>query len=414
MPIGPRDRPHLRVEGGGENEPYTSPKLTIAGLPPARARAQHAAKLRQSIDAALAGARTSIAAREPGIAEGEPGFYLQFDVPAEQKSALDSLENIPKAIELVAVKSAGEDQQTVSATVFVPESAEDFFQNRIEAYRTKETNSGKPKHQNLITSIEDVRLGHAAALFTDNMALFPAAGVQKWWEVWVRNGLLNEFKTVAGRLDVRVKAHTINFPERDVVLALADVATIERLIRNSDAVPELRLAKDTPTLFLEMKPVEQAAWVANLAARLNLPGIQAPSVCVLDSGATQAHPLLTGALNPNDQHAFDANWGVGDSTYWTGHGTMMCGVALDGDLEAALAGGGPIHLRHRIETVKILPPTGQNEPSLYGAVTEASISLAERQAPQRRRVFCMAVTSDVGLLTVRCGRACAAGWGGRS
>ena len=142
MPIGPRDRPHLRVEGGGENEPYTSPKLTIAGLPPARARAQHAAKLRQSIDAALAGARTSIAAREPGIAEGEPGFYLQFDVPAEQKSALDSLENIPKAIELVAVKSAGEDQQTVSATVFVPESAEDFFQNRIEAYRTKKRTLG--------------------------------------------------------------------------------------------------------------------------------------------------------------------------------------------------------------------------------------------------------------------------------
>ena len=185
----------LRAEA---NEPYTSPKLTIAGLPPARARAQHAAKLRQSIDAALAGARTSIAAREPGIAEGEPGFSLQFDVPAEQKSALDSLENIPKAIELVAVKSAGEDQQTVSATVFVPESAEDFFQNRIEAYRTKNElwEAETPKSH---YSIEDVRLGHAAALFTDNMALFPAAGVQKWWEVWVRNGLLNEFKTVAGR-----------------------------------------------------------------------------------------------------------------------------------------------------------------------------------------------------------------------
>ena len=108
-----------------------------------------------------------------------------------------------------------------------------------------------------------------------------------------------------------------------------------------------------------MKPVEQAAWVANLAARLNLPGIQAPSVCVLDSGATQAHPLLTGALNPNDQHAFDANWGVGDSTYWTGHGTMMCGVALYGDLEAALAGGGAIHLRHRIETVKFYRQQGK-------------------------------------------------------
>ena len=43
-------------------------------------------------------------------------------------------------------------------------------------------------------------------------------------------------------------------------------------------------------------------------------------------------------------------WGVGDSSFWNGHGTMMAGVALYGDVEAALATGAPIALGHRLET----------------------------------------------------------------
>jgi hypothetical protein len=75
----------------------------------------------------------------------------------------------------------------------------------------------------------------------------------------------------------------------------------------------------------------------------------------------------------------------------------MSGIALYGDLEAALSHGGPVSLRHRLEMVKILPPTGQNDPELYGAITRSGIALAEARAPRRHRVICMAVTSDVGL-----------------
>jgi hypothetical protein len=54
-------------------------------------------------------------------------------------------------------------------------------------------------------------------------------------------------------------------------------------------------------------------------------------------------------------------------------------------------------LRHRLETVKILPPRDQNGPELYGAISEIAIAKAEAQSPRRHRVFCMAVTSEVGL-----------------
>jgi hypothetical protein len=397
MATPPRNRPHFHLEGGGQNEPYTSPRLPIRGLPPARARAAHAAKLKNAVENAVREARTLIAGRQDGIAEGAPGFYLQFELPIDHQHVVDSLENKPKSIELVAVQPPPEGGDTVSATVFVPEEAADFFDKRIEQYRDKETKSGRPKNENLIARIENVRLAKARSLFTDDEELFPAADVDAWWEVWLRDDHLESFRRVARRLNVATKPHTISFPERDVVLALANIATMERLLQHSDAVAELRLAKDTPSLFLEMRAVDQEDWAANLASRVSQPAPTAPAVCLLDSGATQGHPLIAPGLNPGDQHSYDAAWGVGDSAHWNGHGTLMSGVALYGDLEAALSHAGPVPLRHRLETVKILPPAGQNDPVLYGAITSDAIGLAEKHAPRRRRVFCMAVTSEVGL-----------------
>jgi hypothetical protein len=397
MALPPRDRPHFHVEGGGQSETYTSPRLVITGLPPARIRAAHAARLGQALQAAVAAGREAIARREDGLAEGAKGFYLEFDFPAAERSAVEALENRPKAIELVAVRPLAAGDEMVSATVFVPEAAADFFSRKVDAYRDEETKKGAPKNQNLIARIEDIRLGATRSLFTDDPDSFPAPAQPTWWEVWLRDGGLQSFRTVAGRLNVAVKDHTLSFPERDVVLAMADEATMERLVRNSDAVAELRLAKDTPTLFLEMPTVEQRDWAIDLVGRITPPLPLAPAVCILDSGAAQAHPLIALGLDPADQHTYDARWGVGDSAYWNGHGSAMAGVALYGDLEAALSHGGAVDLAHRLETVKVLPPAGQNEPRLYGAITAAGIAKAEARAPRRQRVFCMAVTSDVGL-----------------
>ncbi len=397
MALPPRDRPHFHVEGGGQSEAYISPRRGSSGLPPARVRAAHAARLGVALGAAVAAGRQRIAEREDGLAEGAKGFYLEFDFPAAERSAVEALENKPKAIELVAVRPGAEGDLMVSATVFVPEAAADFFALKVEAYRDEETKTGKPKNQNLVARIEDVRLAAARSLFTDMIQLFPGDGQPAWWEVWLRDGGLPVFQDVARRLEVAVKDHILSFPERDVVLALADVATMDRLVRNSDAVAELRLAKDTPSLFLEMRTVDQADWAANLAERVEAPSTIAPAVCILDSGATQAHPLIAPGLDLADQHSYDNAWGVGDSALWNGHGSSMAGVALYGDLEAALSIGGTVALTHRLETVKILPPAGQNEPRLYGAITAAGVARAEDHAPRRRRVFCMAVTSDVGL-----------------
>jgi hypothetical protein len=88
MARAPRNRPHFHVEGGGQAELYTSPRLVITGLPPARVRAAHAQRLERAVGTAVAAARQRLAARDEAVAEGEKGFYLEFEIPAAERAAV--------------------------------------------------------------------------------------------------------------------------------------------------------------------------------------------------------------------------------------------------------------------------------------------------------------------------------------
>jgi hypothetical protein len=149
------------------------------------------------------------------------------------------------------------------------------------------------------------------------------------------------------------------------------------------------------TRVLELFPnVEQGAWATQLIERLVVPeGQDIVAVCILDTGVTQAHPLIAPVLNASDVQSYDPSWTAGDLH---GHGTNMAGTSAYGDLMPLLATTGTVSLTHRLESVKILPDQGVNEPRLYGAIMAESIARAEIQAPLRKRAVCMAVTSDIG------------------
>ena len=53
-------------------------------------------------------------------------------------------------------------------------------------------------------------------------------------------------------------------------------------------------------------------------------------------------------------------------------------------------------LGHRLESVKFLPPNGfdANQPQSYGVLTQAAIVMPEIDTPERKRVYCMAITND--------------------
>lgn len=180
------------------------------------------------------------------------------------------------------------------------------------------------------------------------------------------------------------------FPESTVVLVRASANQLNRHIFSLNVLSELRRAKELADFFTGMSRNEQADWVLDLNARLRPSDSTSPVVCLLDTGVNNNHPLLAHSLADDDMHAYEPAWGVTDTRR---HGTEMAGLALYGDLLTLLVSQEEILLSHKLESVKILPPTGANKPELYGDITRESIARAEVQSPHRKRVICLTTSS---------------------
>ncbi len=398
MATGPRNRPHFLLKDNGTVEPYRRPNRKIA--PPAlplRNRQAHAQALAQAVGTAVAAAEHQLAA--PGVTAFETrGFYLEFDLPASERAGIDQLANRQQKMEVVAVREADGDGGGLKAAVFVPERAKNYFLNKIEQYRTTDTDKGRPRNEPLISRIDTAQLASARSLFTDEDELFPQhADVAVWWEVWLREGRRERFEAMAAALEIQMRQHAIRFPEREVVLALASTVTMDRVVARSDTIAELRRAKDTPAVFTGLGGAEQKAWTDDLADRVQVSeAADEVAICLLDSGVRRTHPLIEPVLSVDDWHTINPDWGADDTPAWQGHGTRMAGVALYNDLIGPLAAQDPFEIRYRLESVRILPPgdAEENRPDLYGAITGEAIARAEIQAPHRSRVITTAITSS--------------------
>jgi len=409
MPNPPRNFPHLFLGGGGEKEPYTA-HASGGGKKriPQRDRQDHAAKLIGELSVAVASGRAAVAGRPPQVAPQareeltEQGFYLEFvlETTNATRDALMSLEDRSRGVELVAVRPPSEDTANATiATVFVPERSASHFLKRVEAFRDRDTLSGKPKHQTLVASIRTIQAATPQSVFTDPIGAFPDDVERElWWEVWIRKGFDEQLEAAAQRAGAVVKAHAVRFPERSVRLIRASAAKLERLMRQTDAIAELRMAKDSPAFFMRESNIDQAGWVEALLARLRAApnGVPAVVVCLLDGGVARHHPLLEPHVRQADLLTVDPTWGAADSAapdHGGGHGTGMAGLILYADLVDALLTADTIQVPFRLESVKFLSPVGANEPELYGAITTEAIGRAEAAEPHLFRIICSAVTS---------------------
>jgi len=110
--------------------------------------------------------------------------------------------------------------------------------------------------------------------------------------VWIRDGRLETFRHVAQRLNIALKDHVNQLPRaRRSFLALATEEVMGPPGRNTPTPsPSCAWAKDTPTLFLEMQPVEQADWAGeDLVDRVEWAGFPSRRpFAFLDSGAEPA------------------------------------------------------------------------------------------------------------------------------
>jgi hypothetical protein len=327
------------------------------------------------------------------IQGARPGIYLVFRSPPHVRLALERLQSSRSGIELVSF-AARDDHEL--ATVFVPEGKLKHFLKRIDEYLTQTTTRGERKHRELVDRIADIRAATLRAFWTDAPRDFPAEGTAVWWEVWLRatDGHEEERLTAfAEQAEVAVGPRRLTFPDRIVRVVWATVEQLNSSVDVLGDLAELRAARESPGAFARIGTLEQAEWVDDLVGRIVRPVRNAPSVCVLDTGVNRGHPLLAHALDASDLHTVVPAWRTGDHD---GHGTEMAGLALLGDLAVALQTAGPVRVRHRLESVKILPPVGANDPRLYGAVTAEAVARVEVQEPSRQRAFSMSITRGDG------------------
>ncbi len=391
---------HIFLDHSGESSEYTSPTTRGAKLRiPPRPRVQHSTKLRRQLDAAWQAARQTAEQRTAVSLPVRQGVYLEFESAPDHDLVTKSLEDRRAGIRLLSIRTGPKlddpEHNVTRATVYIPAGKEHNFLEKVRKYAEEETESGKPKNKKLINSIEDVRLAVLESFWQDQPDLLPADDAV-WCEIWLRVDEENaeeSFKSIAAQLGVDVQEGVLRFPERTVVLARANRYQLAEIIESSPDIAEFRRAKETARFFLSLNNKEQTEWVNELRSRLSVAEDPVVAVTVLDSGANNGHLLLEPILQDDNCQAVDPEW---DKSDHRGHGTLMCGVAGYGDLQKALQSKGKVEIHHALESVKILPPHGANDPELYGDITIQGLSKAEIQKPHRGHISCMAVTSTDG------------------
>jgi hypothetical protein len=384
---------------------FTLPHIDITGLHSAgdyqgggsgrgssavRIREEHGRRLLNELNASLAAAD----AGRPTDDRLPPATGGYVEVELRRGTSPDILERRRSGL---APRASKDENDARTVALFVPDEARSALAAILQDYMEGPlTGRDNPPNKSTVEPIEAFRQARLETLWTDEADALPQnAQDEMWWAVWVARSDEARLEGICQRLDVRAAARDrrLYFPEVAVVPVHATRAAIELMLFATGVIVELRRATDNPVFFTDNVRDTQHEWSDDFAERVMWPGTDVPAICIFDTGVTRGHALIEPALAATDAHAIEPDWGTDDHD---DHGTAMAGLALHGDLTAPLASQDVRTLAHRLESVKVLPPDGfdPNDPGDYGAITQAAVARPEIAVPERKRVYCMAVTND--------------------
>ena len=401
------DLDHLFVVGAVEGQEFQSPLSVRPRALPDRDRNSHGNLLLTQLGRMTAEAERL---RQLRAASGTPehqGMAIALEIsPAGTLDPGKQLEWKRDGIEVLSmVTSPNADAEIIN--VYVPPGRLGALERRVRDYLTKENPPRKegqepqPKNAKLINAISSIRRAAFTELWTDQ-APPPDQNQVAVFQIWLRPGAeapnqtYAAFRDAAQRLDVVVEPGYLTFPGRVVVAAHSTRAALEQAIDLLDLVAEIRKTSLPAEFFLcNLRPFEQAEWVRDMAARMEIPPADEnpPRIALLDTGVNRGHPLLSSLVDPGDMHAVLDTWDAADRR---GHGSEMAGLTLHGDLRTPLASRDPHRVPHRLESVKILPDTGDNLPHLYGWTCDEAVRLVEQAKADAARTFSM-MTTVIGV-----------------
>ena len=371
-----------------------------------RRRAEHARKLQSELRLAVQEAERLRTSQELAEYTDDSGVTLEIkgepNYPLNTK-ALDAPHfgvTLLNVREITTQQPNDESAVTTIATVFVANGKLKYLIKRVEDYAHKETTKNpRPKNEELVANVAAIGLAAIDAFWTSKHPL-PALDEMAWWEVWIRAGGSTEKRALyedavimeAQRLAMELKPGRLQLPEHTVILLKTTRRVLSSAVVLLNFISELRYPAATAAFFVEQSPSSQITLTEDVVNRRTLPPADAPAVCLLDTGVNRGHPLLSDILAESDQATVREEWGK-DDHHQPGHGTPMAGLAAYGDLVEMLNNDGPIDLKYWLESVKVLPRIGHNEPEHYGAITQQAMATAEINAPNRDRVFTLAITA---------------------
>jgi len=385
------DKKNIFLSNTVQSLNYKAPSTGGSGSNiPQRNPSQHVANLKQELSAVYQ-KHKSLTSKQIAAIKNKDGVCLEFFGHKGSALIFKSLENTASGIRLRNVK---EDNDTIHATVFIPKGKESYFFKRLDAYADT-VNQEKQKNQDLVNSIEKIKLAVVESFWIGKKNDIPKE-VPLWCEIWIQTDKDEEiiesiFTNICMELQISVSSKSILFPERLIKLIKANKKQLAGIISCFPQVAELRRMEEPVSFFDDdLSGTEKREFIDDLLKRTNFE-LADTSICILDTGVTAGHPLLRPAIEDDCVQAVNPAWKTGDHE---GHGTEMAGVSLFNDLKQCLVSSEENIINHQIESVKILPPHDENEPELYGAITQNAVFLAEMVKPQNKRAICMAVTSS--------------------
>ena len=390
------------------------------GKTPERDRNKHATRLldeyNQVVDSTLKD-RQAHPARMDGI-------NIEF-VVAEKSQSLTGLEGRSKEVYLlngrrIQPHDGSPPFQTVTVHIPAPRGKPNaFFAEKIHQYRDEDTDLGKPRHENLMRSIESIRCPTLSSYWFGEDVEPPDAKTEIWCEVWFArpdppkikkkrikaNNIMpykgnedspsdtaTQFQSLCCKLKIECLPVPLHFPEQEIFLVRANGIQLQEIVNAGTMRSSISPYREPATFFLNMPSREQTEWINDLRSRLKVNPTPTSSVCVLDTGVNNGHPFLAPIILDEYRHSVNLDEDVADF-HGEPHGTGMCGIATFGDLSEALESLHQVNVDHAVESVKVLFEGKQHPEALYGQITKRAVSLAESQNPDFNRVSCLAITA---------------------
>lgn len=392
----PVRRKHLLFEGFLHNEDYASKKRGPAANVPVRPRFEHGQYLLNQYSNSLEQENSARRPSELLITE-EPGIYIEITSFPDCELPLKSLDTSE-----FALKSLHEVEGKQVAVIFIKDSNRNKLQKKLTSYLEEDTRNNNPKNRNLVDSISNIKLANIESFWTDDKSLFPVNRNESvWWELWLtRAGNKSPQEIISEltqRIGISASSNISDFYGVSVAVIKASITQLENCLELVSTIAELRKPRETPSFFTNLAPIEQMDWARDILERIDYGENSAEvAATVLDYGVNHNHFILSKFISRSECETWDPAWPTYDNSIASNekhHGSQQAGIILFGNLTDKLTSRSRIKINYRIESGRILPPSNNNSPDLYGEITKGTAYKVEITNPQRKRVFSMAVTA---------------------